>query len=400
MPAAGINACLKVPDDSDARTAPTRNTRQPQSPMKAIVCAALVIAPLPGYSIQAQVTDQGARVERLAAGVFAIIHDDALQTWPHLGTDWPHSNTGIIIGDDGALVVDATFHPSRAAADIALIRRLTPMPVRYLVNTHWHGDHTHGNGVYRDSFPGIRIISSRVNRKYIEINQTRFRSRSQQASYPSRGTLARFEQLLQSGMEDGKPLTAGQRTTLQRLIQQRRLDISDMGRVATSPPDSVFDGRITIDLGGRHVELRDHGHANSPSDVTVSLPAERILFTGDIVVHPVPYAFASYPTFWVDVLRDLERMSPDVLVPGHGPVMRDLAYVRQVRGLLDTMLAMSAPLVGGGVTADSARKVLDLTELRRRFDPQLSPALGEMWNASIVDALVLRVFRCLQGVTC
>lgn len=399
MPA-GIKACLKVPDDRDGARRPNRNTLQPQSLMKAIVCAALVIVPAWGNNIQAQVADQGTRVERLADGVFAIIHDDALQTWPHLGTDWPHSNTGIIIGDDGVLVVDATFHPSRAAADIALIRRLTPKPVRYLVNTHWHGDHTHGNGVYRDSFPGIRIISSRVNRNYIEINQTRFRSRSQQASYPSRGTLARFEQLLQSGMEDGNLLTPEERTTLRRLIQQRRLDISDMGRVATSPPDSVFDGRITIDLGGRRVELRDHGHANSPSDVTVWLPVERILYTGDIVVHPVPYAFASYPTFWVDVLRDLERMSPAVLVPGHGPVMRDLDYVRQVRGLLETMLTMSTPYVGRGVTADSARKVLDLTELRKRFDPQLSPALGEMWNASIVDALVLRAFQCLQGVTC
>lgn len=249
-------------------------------------------------------------------------------------------------------------------------------------------------------FPGIRIISSRVNRNYIEINQTRFRSRSQQASYPSRGMLARFETLLQSGIEGGKPLNAEQRANLQRLIGQRRLDISDMARVATSPPDSVFEGRMTIELGGRRVELRDHGHANSPSDVTVSLLAERILFTGDIVVHPVPYAFASYPTFWIGVLQDLERMAPAIIVPGHGPVMRDLAYVRQVRSLLERMLSESAPLVGRGMTADSARKILDLTELRKRFDPQLSPALGEMWNASIVDALVLRVFQCLQGVTC
>lgn len=368
--------------------------------MRTIACWALVIAPLLGSSAEAQIADAGGRVERVAEGVFAIIHDDALQTWPLLGTDWPHGNTGVIIGDNAVLVVDATFHPSRAAADIALIRRLTPKPVRYLVNTHWHGDHTHGNGVYRDSFPGVRIISSRVNRNYIEINQTRFRSRSQQDSYPSRGTLARLESLLQSGMQDGKPLTAEQRTNIQRLIGQRRLDISDMGRVATSPPDSVFDGRLTIELGGRRVELRDHGHANSPSDVTVSLPGERILFTGDIVVHPVPYAFASYPTFWVDVLRDLERQAPGIVVPGHGPVMRDLAYVRQVRSLLEAMMAMIAPYVSRGVTADSARKVLDLAELRKRFDPQLAPALGEMWNASIVDALVLRVFQCLQGVTC
>jgi glyoxylase-like metal-dependent hydrolase (beta-lactamase superfamily II) len=365
--------------------------------MRAIRYLAFLLAPA---AVGAQLTDNGARVERLADGVYAIIHDDALQTWPHLGTDWPHSNTGVIIGDDGVLVVDATFLPSRAAADIALIRRLTPRPVRYLINTHWHGDHTHGNGVYRDSFPGIRIISSRVNRSYIDRNQTRFRTRSGQPSYPSRATLARFETMLRTGIDEGQALSSEQRANLQRLIEQRRHEIADMGRTATSPPDSVFDGRLTIMLGGRRVELRDHGHANSPSDVSVFLPAERILFTGDIVVHPVPYAFASYPTFWVDVLQDLERLSPDVVVPGHGLVFHDLTYVREVRGLLTAVLARSEPLVRRGITADSARKLLDLTDLRRRFDPQLTPRLGEMWDASIVDALTLRAFQCLQGVTC
>lgn len=364
-------------------------------PVLALALTAGMTSNAPG-----QLADAGARVERIADGVYAIIHDDALQTWPYLGTDWPHSNTGVVVGDEGVLVIDATFHPSRASADIALIRRLTPKPVRYLVNTHWHGDHTHGNGVYRDSFPDIRIISSRINRSYIEINQERFRYRSEQASYPSRGVLTRLEGILRSGVDSGVALTAARRADLERLVHQRQLDISDMPRVKTSPPDSVFEGRLTISLGSRRVELRDHGHANSPSDVTVFLPGERVLFTGDIVVSPIPYAFASYPTFWASVLSDLEQLSPAVVVPGHGPVMRDLAYVRRVRNLLDSVLAMTAPLVRSGITADSARQLLDLTALRRGFDPGLTPVRGEMWDASIVDALVLRAFQCLQGVSC
>jgi cyclase len=347
------------------------------------------------------ITDSGARVERIAEGVFAIIHDDALKSWPAGGTDWPHGNTGVIVGDDGVLVIDATFHPSRAVADIALIRRLTNKPVRFLVNTHWHGDHTHGNGVYKDSFPNIRIISSRPNRDWIRVNQLRFRARSTQASYPSRELLSQLEGMLSRGTDSaGTPLTAERRATIQRFVVERRADVDDMPKMKSAPPDSVFDGRLTITLGRRRVELRDRGHANSPSDVTVYLPTERVLFTGDIVVHPIPYAFASYPKPWIPVLRDLEAMAPAFVVPGHGPVMRDVSYIRLVRELIEHVATVTEPFVVRGATADSARLGIDLTIWRRRFDPQLSPVLTEMWEESIVNSLVPRVFLCIQGTTC
>jgi len=347
------------------------------------------------------VSDSSARVERISDGVYAIIHEDALKSWPIGGTDWPHSNTGVIVGNDAVMVIDATFLPSRARADIALIRRLTNKPVRFLVNTHWHGDHTHGNGVYRDSFPGLRIVSSRVNRDWIRINQARFRARSEQAAYPSRQLIAMLEATLAHGTDSaGAPLGPELRATIQQRLAERRVDVADMPNVKTAPPDSVFDVRLTINLGGKRVELRDHGHGNSPSDVTAFLPDQRVLYTGDLVVHPVPYAFASYPTFWVPVLRTIEAMNPAVVVPGHGPVMRDLRYVRQVRELLEAVITMTTPFVGSPATADSARKVLNLDSWRLRFDPTRSPTLGEMWDASIINALIPRAFQCIQGVTC
>ena len=86
---------------------------------------------------RAQTRDYGARMERVADGVYAIIHDDATD-------EWPHGNTGVVVTDRGVLVIDATYLPSRARADIALIRSVTNQPVRYLVYTHWHFDHNNG----------------------------------------------------------------------------------------------------------------------------------------------------------------------------------------------------------------------------------------------------------------
>src|SRR5215210_368914 len=138
--------------------------------MKGLLTLLMVVA----AELSAQTSGAKARVERLADGVYAIIHPDATTDWATNTTDWPHSNVGVVIGDTAVLVIDSDYLPSAAKADIALIRTLTTKPVRFLVNTHWHGDHTHGNSVYRDSFPGITIIGARENRDFIEINQARF----------------------------------------------------------------------------------------------------------------------------------------------------------------------------------------------------------------------------------
>ena len=99
----------------------------------------------------------GASMERVAKDVYAIIHDDATD-------EWPHGNTGVIIGNDAVMVVDACYLPSMAREDIRLIRSVTKKPVKYLVFTHWHFDHNNGAIAYKDSFPGITIISEREHK--------------------------------------------------------------------------------------------------------------------------------------------------------------------------------------------------------------------------------------------
>jgi len=69
--------------------------------------------------------------------------------------------------------------------------------------------------------------------------------------------------------------------------------------------------------------------------VTVWVAGAGVLFTGGIVVHPVPYVFGAWPRPWIPVLRALETMPVKALVPGHGPVFADLSYTRQVRELLE-----------------------------------------------------------------
>lgn len=343
--------------------------------------------------------DDDARMEQLAPGVYAIIHADATTDWMNGVTEWPHSNTGVIVGDDAVLVVDATYLPSRARADIALIRSVTPTPVRYLVNTHWHGDHTHGNAVYKAAFPGLSIISQEANRLWIAVNQVRYPQVVAAGRSTKQSTIARLEALLRAGTDSaGTPLTAAQQSTLTDNIRRRRHELDELSQVTVVPPDVGFDKAMSIDLGNRQVLLENRGRANSPADVTVFLPAERVLFTGDILVYPVPYFGASHPLPWIDVLRSIEALPLRALVPGHGPVLNDHVYTTLVRELFEaTRDRVRAAMEKGLLLADVVNTV-DLPDFRARFLALPVPSIEEYWEGR--PTLIERMHDCVQGYRC
>ena len=345
--------------------------------------------------------DSTARMERVADGVYAIIHDDATHDWPSGTVNWPHGNTGVIVGPDGVLVVDATYYPSRARADIALIRRVTDRPVRWLVNTHWHGDHTHGNAVYRETFPGLVIVGQRENRDFVAANLARYPASTRLDGSLQRRTLARMDSVLASGRDSaGRAISPAERARLARYRDEQRTELAELAAVTVAPPDLTFGDELVLFLGARRVEIRDQGHANSPHDVTVYLPAERVLFTGDIVVHPVPYAWQSYPLPWIDVLRRLEAMPVTALVPGHGPVLTDHAYTRQVRELLEVTRDQVLARLRAGAGVPQAAAAVKLDDQRARFVKPNDTGMAEYWQSSIVEALTERMAACVVGMRC
>lgn len=120
--------------------------------------ALLVLAP----SLQADsVVTRERSVTRLAEGVYMIRHQDAPDAFPQ-------GNTTVIVGERDLLVVDACYLPSSASEDIRQIRKWTSKPVRFLLNTHWHYDHTMGNGVYGREYPQLTIIAQTETKKLMQ----------------------------------------------------------------------------------------------------------------------------------------------------------------------------------------------------------------------------------------
>jgi glyoxylase-like metal-dependent hydrolase (beta-lactamase superfamily II) len=335
--------------------------------------------------------DAGARMERVGERAYAIIHDDATE-------EWPHGNTGVIVGDDGVLVVDATYLPSRARADIALIRSVTDQPVRYLAYTHWHFDHNNGAIAYREAFPQVIVVCERETREFVALNSLWWARRSARPDQPKRVALTDLERQLESGRNSaGEPLSAAAKAKLETNIRQRRSELEELASLEVVTPDLVFDRELTLFLGARRIHLRDWGRANSPHDVTIHVPDGQILFTGDILVQsPLPYLFESWPAPWTSVLREIESIPVTALVPGHGPVLNDHAYTRQVRALLEATLSRVADMARKGLSLEEIQRDLDLSDVRKSVPAWRAAEFDEDWNASM-RALIERAWRGVRG---
>jgi glyoxylase-like metal-dependent hydrolase (beta-lactamase superfamily II) len=342
-------------------------------------------------ALSAQVRDAGARMERVAENVYAIIHDDATD-------EWPHGNTGVVVTDAGVLVIDATYLPSRAGADIALIRSVTQQPVRYLVYTHWHFDHNNGAVAYTEAFPGLSIVSERESAQFLVLNATWWSRMSIAPNSARRAALTALEKAVADQRDStGRPLSADTLSRLRKAVSQRKAELDELASLKVITPNLVFDRELTLELGGRRIELRDRGRANSPHDVTIYLPDVRVLFSGDILVQsPLPYVGASWPVPWIGVLRELETIPVNALVPGHGPVMHDHSYTRQVRELLEAATSRVAAMAREGKTLDQIQSTLTLEDIRARVPAWRAPALKADWETN-TKALVERAWRGVRG---
>jgi glyoxylase-like metal-dependent hydrolase (beta-lactamase superfamily II) len=360
-------------------------------PARGLLPAALAVLATLAPQARAAPADDGARMDKVADGVYVILHDNATD-------EWPHGNTGVVVGETGVLVVDSTYLPSRARADIALIRKVTDKPVRYLAYTHWHFDHNNGGIAYRQAFPAVDVVSARDTARYIELNAVWWSRRQAAPGSSHRKTLASLEAQLASGTDDkGRPLSADRRRALALDVAHRKGELEELADLHVLTPNLTFVDTLTLTLGRRRVELRNWGRGNSPEDVTVYVPDVQVLFTGDLVVQsPLPYPFASWPVSWVGVLQALDAHAATTLVPGHGPVLRDRAYLRQVRALLEASNARVEEKLRAGHTLEQIQEEVTLDDLRRTCPAWAPASLDEDWRET-VKSLVERSFRGVRG---
>jgi len=313
------------------------------------------------------------KVTRLAEGVYAIEHRDAQD-------GFASGNTTVIIGERQVLVVDSCFLPSDAREDIAQIRQWTDKPVSFVLNTHFHNDHNLGNRIYMDAFPAVTIIAHVETKIDMDMFGPGSASREEKST-------ASLQRMLDTGKtRSGRALTAEEKEQVKTLLARHIAVTEEVKAIQFQSATLTFDHDFTIDLGHREVQVKFLGRGNTAGDAVVYLPKEKIVVAGDLLVYPVPYIYDGYPVEWVQTMQNLGALDADSIVPGHGPVMHDKAYIYLVRDLLKSAVdQLNAKLKQTGPamfqTVDDVKGGVDLTPFRQRFsgsDKDTAAAFDEM----------------------
>lgn len=327
---------------------------------------------------------QTLEVTKLAEGVYAALYSEMID-------DPVQSNALIVIGDDGVAVVDSHYTPAAARATIAEIRRLTPLPVRYVITTHWHDDHVFGNQAYREAYPGVVFVAQKAAREAM-VGGSANHAATLIKSYAD--AIASTEAALASGRDaEGKALEADARADATVMLPIYREYLEQFQKVSVVVPSLTFDRELTLHLGKREVRAMSLGTGNTPGDAVIFLPEEKIAAVGDLVVHPVPFIYGGFPASWVGVLGAVKALEPAMIVPGHGPVMRDFVYLDRVSALMQEMAAQASAAVARGLTLEEARKTFDLDKFKAVFEVDGNESRAGTFEASIVRSGMAAAYR-------
>lgn len=205
----------------------------------------------------------------------------------------PDGNSVIFRGQDGLVVVDTGRHAdfTQRIIDHAHTQGL---PIKAVINTHWHLDHVGGNPRIRSAFPEVRIYASAAIEDAMH------------------GFLADYRKQLQAAIAQDKAPAQAQ-------AWRDELAIIDSGKGLY--PDVTIDRSKALRLAGRDFRIHLQSHAVTAGDVWLFDPDTRVLVAGDLVTLPVPFLDTACPARWRDALRALAEQDFEWLVPGHGAPM-------------------------------------------------------------------------------
>jgi len=264
-------------------------------------------------------------VQEVSAGVYAYVQPD--------GTWWIN-NTGFLTGPQGVISIDACSTERRTRAYQAAIAAVTPAPVRTVLNTHHHGDHTFGNCL----FPGAAIVAHE-------------RARAEAIAFGPPRDLSFW-------------------------------DGPDWGDLSLDPPFVTFTDQIAVHAGDLRADVRYVGTAaHTTNDSIVWIPDRSVLFCGDLIFNGgTPFLLMGSVTGAVDVLEQVLRpLGAQTIVPGHGPVFHDGGPIDATLDYLRFVLGVAGQAVAAGVPPlDAARD----TDLGRFADwPDAERIVGNLHRA-------------------
>ena len=297
---------------------------------------------LASYSQETINTDTH-RLEKVADGVYFATGAGDIYTM---------SNALIIERDNDVVIVDSHITPAAGRALLSSIESVTDKPVTTLINSHFHYDHSNGTPAFGNN---IEIIGHEVTyEKLTEDPENEHTFQSSLTRFDN--TVSRLQAALDNSSDNDD------RDQLQRELAYWQRHVAAQSEIVFTPPTQTLRDKMTLYRGGREIQLHYFGRAHTGGDLAIYLPAEKIVFTGDMMLGGISYMGDGYVAEWADTLQGLKGLDIELVLPGHGPSFTDIEHISHVQAYYKDLTEEIRRLKDLGYSANEAAARADLRQ--------------------------------------
>jgi cyclase len=259
-------------------------------------------------------------------------------------------NAAVFVRSKDVVVVDAHSKPSAGASLIAQIKReITEKPVRYVINTHFHWDHTQGNHAYRLTGEKVDFISTAATKQLMS-DLAVARMTASLDAVP--------EQISAMRAKAAKTTSDSEKSFYAEQIRQLQAYQTDLKDYTLELPTITFDKSYLLNDSEFDLHLEFHGHAHTAGDVFVLCPQRRALATGDAVHGWFPFIADGYPRMWPRTIDEIGRADFKYVLGGHGPLQSDRTVMVNQRNYIEELT---------GKIEQAKREGIAIAEMQKRF---------------------------------
>ena len=296
------------------------------------------------------------KFNKITEGVYHVVGTGALAVV---------GNACLIVNDNDAVVVDDHVSPAAAWVLLNELKEITDKPVRTVINTHFHFDHSHGNQVFDKD---VAIIGHEFTRQMLmgkSIEMPLYRN---------------YVTGIPRQIEDLKKQIAAESDATKKADLQTQLEVAEnnnasQAELKTTPPNVTLQTHMTLYRGDREIQIRHLGGAHTAGDVVVFLPKEKVVCTGDFLTAGLSNMSDAFVNEWPATLDELKKLDFDTVLPGHGDAFTDKAKIGYFQAYLRDVWMQVSRLKQQGVSAEDAAKRADLTKHKEHFPTIQGPGV-------------------------
>jgi glyoxylase-like metal-dependent hydrolase (beta-lactamase superfamily II) len=264
------------------------------------------------------------------------------------------SNAVVIVNDDDVMLVDPGISAAAATTFLADVKTLTPKPVKYVVDTHYHYDHAFGNQVFG---PDVTIIGHDTTRRRLNGPGS-----LKERTYLMNSTAAIANRFTLLKRQISEATDAKERAIYERQLAIHQQYADEQPKLKPTPPNATLSRDMTLHRGSREIQIRFLGRAHTDGDIVVFLPKERMVATGDMITSGLSYTGDAFIEEWPATLEAVMALDFDTVLPGHGNVFKGKDHLRNLQAYWRDFYQQATTLRKQGVPPEEAAKRIDLTK--------------------------------------